>query len=76
METYREIETCPKCNRALEHFNLRNKSSIPIDVFGCRSCNIEVERKDSIKIKEARCLYCYKWYNLAEGHCCCGKKGE
>ena len=74
METYREIETCPKCKRTLEHFDLKGKTAYPIEVFGCRTCNIEVSRAISIKIKEALCPYCRRWYGLEEGHCCCGKK--
>ena len=85
MEMYKEIETCPKCNRALEHFILREKNTDPnfetkdieyfeLDVFGCRDCNIEVSRAESKKIREALCPYCRRWYDLAEGHCCCGKQ--
>lgn len=65
METTREIEQCPCCNRVLEHFDLKTE-----DIFGCPFCKIEVSREIAIIITERYCPFCKNWYNVEEGHSC------
>jgi len=71
MEKYREIETCPSCNRVLEHFNLKGKN-----VFGCRRCKKEISKNEALIINEVYCPFCKVYYDVNEKHGCLNIKND